>query len=80
MALLPIQSSDISYSQIYSPSVSMEQAHASGASSSLHAMFLVIPVVLVLGILWYRKYRIHQCMLNQQRAMLERMWQLRSTK
>lgn len=77
---LPIQPSDISYSQMYSSPVSVEQAHSPGLSLPPNTMLLVILCSLALGMIWYKKHRAHCFMLEQQRSMLERMWQLNSTK
>jgi hypothetical protein len=71
---------DISYSQVYSPSVSIERTHSSGVSLPPDVTVLVMLFSLAFGIIWYKKHRVHHFMIEQQRAMLERMWRLHSTK
>jgi hypothetical protein len=79
MAAFPIQPSDISYSQIYSPSP-IEPTHSLSVSLPPDAMVLVVSLLLALGVIWYKKHRIHHHRIERQRAMLERLWQLSSTK
>jgi len=76
----PIQPSDISYSQIYSPPVSVEQTHNSNVHLPSDTTLVVILFSLAFGIIWYKKHQVHHFMVEQQRAMLERMWQLHSPK
>jgi len=80
MLPFPVYPSDISYSQVYSPPVLVEQTHAPGMSSLLNTLLLIIPLSLALGIIWSKKHRMYLHVIEQQRAMLERIWQLSSTK
>jgi hypothetical protein len=79
MVVFSSQPSDSTYSQVYSP-VTSEQPSASNFNLPPDAVFLAMLLSLAFGLFCCRKHRKQHLSIEQQRAMLERMWQLSSTK
>ena len=75
-----IQPSDLSYSQLYVSPAKTEATPAVSLNPSPSMLFLVVWCMLACGMIWYRKHRTHHHKIERQRALLERMWQLSSTK
>lgn len=59
---------------------SVQQASNSSVFASVSLPSQALPAVILLGcmmgIVWWRKHRLRQQMLHQQRALLERLWEM----
>jgi uncharacterized membrane protein len=85
MATLPITPSDVPYARFSTQPVSpqfasMEQANVGVFNLVLNIVSLVVLLSFILSILRHRKKTHQHYTLQQQREMLERIWQLSSTK
>lgn len=82
---LPIEPSDASYAQSTAytgapQSIFIHYTDTAILNAALNIVGLTIIISLVLNVMWRRRRNWQRLTLQQQREMLERMWQLSSTK